>query len=73
MGNHHHHHINPKDGDRRVMSAIVVNAALSVIQIVGGVLSGSLALIADAIHNLSDSMALVIAYGADFSSAISYY
>ncbi len=36
--------------------------ALTVAQIVGGILSGSLSLIADALHNLSDAMALVIAF-----------
>ena len=33
-------------------------------QIVGGILSGSLALIADALHNFSDMAALVIAFAA---------
>jgi cobalt-zinc-cadmium efflux system protein len=37
---------------------------LTLAQIVGGVLSGSLALIADALHNLSDAIALVIAFFA---------
>jgi cobalt-zinc-cadmium efflux system protein len=62
--NHHHHGIDPATGDRMVFWAIVVNLALTVAQIVGGLLSGSLALIADAIHNLSDAFALVIAYFA---------
>ncbi len=54
----------PVEGDRRVAIAIVANGLLTVAQIVGGVLSGSLALIADAIHNFSDMASLVIAYGA---------
>lgn len=57
----HHHHIDPSSGDARVFWAIAVNMGLTVAQIVGGVISGSLALIADAIHNLSDALALVIA------------
>jgi len=59
-----HHHVNPEDGDRRVLLAIVVNFVLTIAQIVGGMISGSLALIADAIHNLSDALSLVIAFGA---------
>lgn len=58
---HHHHHIDPGAGDRRVAWAVVVNMALTLVQIVGGVLSGSLALIADAIHNFSDAVSLIIA------------
>lgn len=61
---HHHHHVGAEDGDRRVGAAIAVNFLLTVVQIVGGILSGSLALIADAIHNLSDAMSLVIAFAA---------
>ena len=56
----HHHHVDPDAGDTRVFFAIIVNLALTVAQIIGGVLSGSLALIADAIHNLSDAISFVI-------------
>ncbi len=64
MGGHHHHHIDPDAGDARVLWAILVNFILTIAQFVGGVLSGSLALIADALHNFSDAVALVIAFGA---------
>lgn len=58
---HHTHAIGAADGDLRVVGAVAVNLGLTVVQIVAGVLSGSLAMIADAVHNLSDAMALVIA------------
>ncbi len=61
---HDHVHIDPDSGDRRVAVAIWANGILTVAQIVGGILSGSLALIADAIHNFSDMASLVIAFGA---------
>jgi cobalt-zinc-cadmium efflux system protein len=64
MGHHHHHHVDAKTGDGRLVWAVAVNLLLTVAQIIGGILSGSLALIADALHNLSDAMALVIAFGA---------
>ena len=60
----HHHHVDPDAGDARVFWAVFVNIGLTVAQIVGGLLSGSLALIADAIHNLSDALSLVIAFVA---------
>lgn len=61
---HDHAHMEPKGGDKRVAIAIWANGLLTVAQIVGGILSGSLALIADAIHNFSDMASLVIAFGA---------
>jgi len=63
-GHHHHHHMDPNAGDARVFWAVVVNLGLTVVQIIGGILSGSLAMIADAIHNLSDAMSLIIAFFA---------
>jgi len=64
MSGHHHHHIDPEAGDARVFWAVVVNLVLTGAQIIGGILSGSLALIADAIHNLSDAVSLIIAFFA---------
>ncbi|MEJ6389788.1 cation diffusion facilitator family transporter [Gymnodinialimonas ulvae] len=64
MGHGHHHHIDPEAGDRRVFAAIAVNMGLTVAQIVGGIISGSLALIADALHNFSDAISLIIAFAA---------
>ena len=61
---HDHAHIDPESGDRRVSLAIWANALLTVAQIVGGVFAGSLALIADALHNFSDMASLVIAFVA---------
>ncbi|MBT8411609.1 MAG: cation diffusion facilitator family transporter [Octadecabacter sp.] len=61
---HGHTHIDPDSGDRRVAVAIWANALLTVAQIIGGILSGSLALIADALHNFSDMASLVIAFAA---------
>lgn len=61
-GPHRHLHVHP--GDRGLGLAVVVNVLLSVAQVAGGVVSGSVALIADAVHNLSDAVALVIAFAA---------
>ena len=59
-----HTHIDAASGDRRVAIAIWANGVLTLVQIVGEIISGSLALIADAIHNFSDMAALFIAFGA---------
>lgn len=59
-----HHHVDLSDGDSRVLLAIAVNMGLSIAQVIGGILSGSLALIADALHNFSDAISLIIAFAA---------
>ena len=61
---HGHQHIDADAGDLRVAWAIAVNLVLTVAQVIGGVVSGSLALIADALHNFSDAIALIIAFAA---------
>lgn len=59
MAHNHQHHDDLQGG--RLLLAVVVNVLLTVFQIIGGVVSGSLALIADAIHNLSDAGSLMVA------------
>ncbi|RAN38180.1 hypothetical protein HY26_18250 [Hyphomonas sp. GM-8P] len=61
---HDHDHLDPESGDRRVGIAIWANGILTVAQVAGGIFAGSLALIADALHNFSDMASLIIAFGA---------
>jgi len=49
---------------RKLFFAVAINIVLTVVQVIGGLLSGSLALIADALHNFSDAGALFLAYVA---------
>jgi len=58
---HHHNHDIDAMGDRRLIAAIAVNMLLTLAQVIGGIVSGSLALIADALHNFSDATSLLIA------------
>ncbi|WP_299653532.1 cation diffusion facilitator family transporter [uncultured Jannaschia sp.] len=61
---HGHAHLDPASGDRRVAVAIWANGLLTAAQIAGGIFAGSLALIADALHNFSDMASLIIAFAA---------
>jgi len=45
---------------RRLTGAIFLNDLITIAEIIGGIVSGSLALISDALHNFSDVVALVI-------------
>jgi cobalt-zinc-cadmium efflux system protein len=59
MGHHDHEH---GEGNRRALALVLVlTAGFTVVEIVGGLLTGSLALLADAGHMLSDNLSLGIA------------
>ncbi len=59
-----HHHFNPTDYNRAFAIGIILNLGFVVVEAVYGVLSDSLALIADAGHNLSDVISLLLAWAA---------
>ena len=58
MSGHHHH---TPESDKGLKFAITINILLTLAQAIGGAIAGSLSLIADALHNLSDAAALGIA------------
>lgn len=60
QGTHDHHH-GVLTGNKLGI-AIAINLLITVAQLVGGFISGSLALYSDALHNFSDVIALVISY-----------
>ncbi|MGC8757929.1 MAG: cation diffusion facilitator family transporter [Caldisericaceae bacterium] len=49
-------------GRRRVFYSILLNILITVVEFVGGIFSGSLALISDSLHNLSDTVAGILTY-----------
>lgn len=57
---HIHHHTEPNS--RNILISILLNAIITLAEFVGGILSNSLALLSDAVHNLSDTMAIIISY-----------
>lgn len=60
---HHHHHL-PARFDRAFAIGIGLNFVFVIVEFTVGVLVGSLALVADAGHNLSDVLGLLMAWGA---------
>ena len=50
---------------KRIFWVALLNTSITVAEVVGGILSGSLALLSDALHNLSDTAAVVLAYVAN--------
>ncbi|WP_054559903.1 cation diffusion facilitator family transporter [Croceitalea dokdonensis] len=61
---HHHHDLK----GRNLLISIILNAFITLAQVIGGLVSGSLALLSDALHNFSDVLSLVISYMANVLS-----
>jgi cobalt-zinc-cadmium efflux system protein len=72
-GTHHHHHDHHHDAPATFGLAFAIGIALNggfvILEGAYGILYGSMALVADAGHNLSDVLGLVIAYAASVLAA----
>ncbi len=65
MSKHEHHHHRSGGQGKRLLAVTLLNLSITVVQTVGGIISGSLSLLSDALHGLGDACALFIAYIAD--------
>jgi cobalt-zinc-cadmium efflux system protein len=66
---HDHHHHEPTDYSRAFAIGVLLNLGFVVIEAIFGVVAHSLALLADAGHNLSDVLGLLLAWGAMYLSS----
>lgn len=68
MGHNHSHHTlsNKPVTGKNLLYSILLNTLITVAQVVGGILSGSLALLSDALHNFTDVLSLIISYVANW-------
>lgn len=58
----HHEHNHSILSTKKLLFSIILNLIITVSQFIGGLLSGSLSLMSDAAHNLTDVISLVISY-----------
>lgn len=62
---HSHTHSHPDLKGRKLLLSILLNIVITVAQVIGGLISGSLSLLSDALHNFSDVLSLSVSYVAD--------
>ena len=62
---HNHSHAHNDLKGRNLLISIFLNIGITTAQVIGGLLSGSLALLSDALHNFSDVISLVVSYVAN--------
>lgn len=65
--NHSHSHSHGHNDlkGRNLLISIFLNIVITISQVIGGLISGSLALLSDALHNFSDVLSLVVSYVAN--------
>ncbi|WP_299246951.1 cation diffusion facilitator family transporter [uncultured Aquimarina sp.] len=61
----HHTHSHPKLRGRNLLASILLNIVITVAQVIGGIVSGSLSLLSDALHNFSDVLSLIVSFFAN--------
>lgn len=61
----HSHHSRSKDSSENLKIAFFLNLAFTLIEIVGGILTNSVAILSDALHDLGDSLSLGMAWFLD--------
>src|SRR5262245_26501214 len=66
----HQHHAAPLDNTRAFAIGIALNLGFVAIEFGFGIWSHSVALLADAGHNLSDVLGLALAWGAAYASSV---
>jgi cobalt-zinc-cadmium efflux system protein len=56
------HHSHSGISERNLLAAVILNFSITAAEIIGGIISNSLALLSDAVHNLGDGLAVLLAY-----------
>ncbi|OQX70746.1 MAG: cation transporter [Candidatus Cloacimonas sp. 4484_275] len=66
MDEHRHHHgfDDSTISEKKLFYVTALNVVITIAEIIGGLISGSLALLSDSIHNLSDTISIMLSYFA---------
>lgn len=62
MAHHHEHHQHKEMSSAKLLWVTILNFSITVVQVIGGLISNSLSLLSDALHNLGDTSAIFIAF-----------
>lgn len=63
MEHHHgHSHSHSHDSSKNISTAFFLNFSFTIIELVGGILTNSVAIISDAVHDFGDSISLALAW-----------
>lgn len=60
--NHNHNHAHGHEGSSNIKIAFLLNFGFAIAEIIGGFLTGSTAILSDAVHDFGDSLALALSF-----------
>jgi cobalt-zinc-cadmium efflux system protein len=58
----HNHTPTDSTPERNLFITLVLNFVITIVEVIGGIYSGSLSLLSDAMHNFSDGIAIIVSY-----------
>ena len=61
----HNHYHNNEIAEKNLLLATILNFSIAIAEIIGGLISNSLSLLSDALHNSGDAFAVLLAYIAN--------
>ncbi|KGN99910.1 cobalt transporter [Porphyromonas macacae] len=61
-GHHHGHHHHTHNTEGNILLAFFLNLGFALIELIGGILTGSIAILSDALHDFGDSISLGVAW-----------
>jgi len=62
---HHHDHEHSHENtalNLKLLLSIILNLTITIAEIIGGLVSNSLSLLSDSVHNLSDTASIILTY-----------
>ena len=62
MSHHHHHHHHAPTSAARILAAFLLNLCFSVFELIGGIFTGSVAILSDALHDLGDAAGIGLSF-----------
>ncbi len=62
MGHHHHHHEHGSSAEKNISVVFFLNLFFVVVEIIGGILTNSIAILSDAVHDIGDCLSLGVSW-----------
>jgi cobalt-zinc-cadmium efflux system protein len=62
MAQQHIHSSSGGQVEKNLFITMLLNFVITIVEVVGGIVSGSLSLLSDAMHNFSDGIAIIVSY-----------